>query len=196
MGGGSSKPSNENSKREISESDVMSSSVSKVNERDLIAYYEHQLETTGRHTDKHGRALVVDDSKFNRRMLGRTIEGFFNDVDFAENGLEAVNMVRTALEAHNEYSIIFMDSMMPVMGGIEATSQVRGLGFSGMIVGVTGDITVEDNARFLESGVNDVMLKPLLLPHVESILIGKLSIELYLILFFSLIVALSSLFSF
>jgi hypothetical protein len=48
----------------------------------------------------------------------------------------------------------------------------------------------------LERGVNDVMLKPLLLPHVESILIGKLSIELYLILFFSLIVALSSLFSF
>jgi CheY-like chemotaxis protein len=82
------------------------------------------------------------------------------------------------------------------MGGIEATSQVRGLGFSGMIVGVTGDITVEDNARFLESGVNDVMLKPLLLPHVESILIGKLCIELCLLLFFSLIVALSSLFSF
>mmetsp|Transcript_4384 Transcript_4384/g.7478 ORF Transcript_4384/g.7478 Transcript_4384/m.7478 type:complete len:196 (+) Transcript_4384:203-790(+) len=178
MGGGSSKPSKETPKRESSENDVlMSSSVSKVNERDLIEYYEQQLETTGRQSDKHGRALVVDDSRFNRRMLGRTIETFFTDVDFAENGLEAVNMVRIAVEAHNAYSIIFMDSMMPVMGGIEATSKVRELGFTGMIVGVTGDITVGDNARFLESGVNDVMLKPLLLPHVESILIDLAEVE-------------------
>lgn len=182
MGGGNSKASGDKGarviKRESSENDhVMVSSMSKVNERDLIAYYEHQLETTGRHSDKHGRALVVDDSKFNRRMLGKTIEIFFSDIDFAENGLEAVNMVTLAQDSHNDYSIIFMDSMMPVMGGIEATGKVRELGFAGMIVGVTGDITAEDNARFLDSGVNDVMLKPLLLPHVESILIDLVELE-------------------
>lgn len=180
MGGGRSKPSSDinssagKSKRDSSENDGhMVSSVSKVNERDLIEYYEQQLETTGRQSDKHGRALVVDDSKFNRRMLGKTIEVFFTDIDFAENGLEAIDKVTLAQEAHNDYSIIFMDSMMPVMGGIEATGRVRALGFAGMIVGVTGDITAEDNARFKDSGVNDVMLKPLLLSHVESILIGK-----------------------
>lgn len=151
----------------------MVSSVSKVNERDLNEYYEHQLEATGRESDKHGRALVVDDSKFNRKILGKTIETFFSDVDFAENGLEAVNMVTIALDTLNDYSIIFMDSMMPVMGGIEASGKIRELGFDGMIVGVTGDITAEDNERFMSSGVNDVMLKPLLLPHLESILIGK-----------------------
>jgi CheY-like chemotaxis protein len=174
MGGGGSKPKPSSKKEITSEHDgMMSSVVSKVNERDLIAYYEHQLETTGRQSDKHGRALVVDDSKFNRKILGKTIEVFFSDIDFAENGLEAINMVTIALESNNDYSIIFMDSMMPVMGGIEATGKIRELGFAGMIVGVTGDITAEDSKRFLDVGVNDVMLKPLLLPHVESILIGK-----------------------
>jgi CheY-like chemotaxis protein len=177
MGGGGSKPSKESvvpvsEVRESSDEVAPMSSVSKVNERDLIEYYEHQLETTGRKSDKHGRALVVDDSKFNRKILGRTIDVFFSDVDFAENGLEALNMVTIALETNNDYSIIFMDSMMPVMGGIEATGMIRDLGFKGMIVGVTGEITPEDNARFMASGATDVMLKPLLLPHVESILIG------------------------
>lgn len=175
MGGGKSKPIAP-TKGEQSEGDFMVSSVSKVNERDLNEYYEHQLQST-RKSDKHGRALVVDDSTFNRKILGRTIEVFFSDIDFAVNGLEALNMVTIALETHNNYSIIFMDSMMPVMGGIEATGKIRALGFTGMIVGVTGDITAEDNKRFLDVGVNDVMLKPLLLPHVESILIDLAEIE-------------------
>lgn len=175
MGGGGSKLKSGEEEREFGRNHDGVSSVSKVNERDLIEYYEHQLDKTGRESDKHGRALVVDDSKFNRKILGKTIEVFFSDVDFAENGLEALNMVTIALESHNDYSIIFMDSMMPVMGGIESTGLIRELGFTGMIVGVTGDITAEDNKRFLDSGVNDVMLKPLLLPHVESILLGKFS---------------------
>ena len=173
MGGGTSKATTVESKKELEDDVLGPSSVSKVNERDLIEYYENQLDSTCRKTDKRGRALVVDDSKFNRKILGKTIEVFFSDIDFAEDGLEALNKVTVAQEAQNDYSIIFMDSMMPVMGGIEATAKIRELGYTGMIVGVTGDITAEDNKRFLESGVNDVMLKPLLLPHVESILIGK-----------------------
>jgi CheY-like chemotaxis protein len=152
--------------------DHIESSTSKVNERDLNEYYENVLES-GRQTDRCGRALVVDDSKFNRKMLGKTIESFFTDIDFAENGLEALNMVTIALEKEDDYCIIFMDSMMPVMGGIEATAKIRALGYDGLVIGVTGDITAEDNRRFVDCGVNDVMLKPLLLPHVESILIGK-----------------------
>ena len=41
-------------------------------------------------------------------------------VDTAADGSEAVQMIRD-----NSYQIVFMDHMMPVMDGIEATSELR-----------------------------------------------------------------------
>lgn len=147
-------------------------STNKVNERDLNEYYESEMEDS--RLTKYKRALVVDDSKFNRKMLSRTINPFFDDVVLAEDGAEAVALIQSSIQNNTPYDIIFMDSIMPVMGGIEATAKIRELGYASLIIGVTGDITEEDAEKFVKCGVNDVMLKPLLLPHVESILIGML----------------------
>ena len=149
---------------------------SKVNERDLNDYYESEMEES--HLQKYKRALVVDDSRFNRKMLSRTINDFFEEIILAEDGEEAVAMVNASIENNAPYDIIFMDSIMPNMGGIEATARIRELGYGSLIIGVTGDITEEDAETFVKCGVNDVMLKPLLLPHVESILIGIYKIML------------------
>lgn len=146
------------------------SSLGKVNERDLQEYYESEIEDN--HLEKYSRALVVDDSKFNRKMLSRTIGDFFNEVIQAEDGLEAIKEIELSITTKKPFDIIFMDSIMPNMGGIEATAKIRALGYTSLIIGVTGDITEEDAEKFVKCGVNDVMLKPLLLPHVESILIG------------------------
>jgi CheY-like chemotaxis protein len=146
------------------------SSLAKVNERDLQEYYESEIEET--HLEKYARALVVDDSRFNRKMLSRTIADFFVEVVQAEDGLEAIKHVENSIAAKKPFDIIFMDSIMPNMGGIDATARIRELGYTSLIIGVTGDITEEDAEKFVRCGVNDVMLKPLLLPHVESILIG------------------------
>lgn len=145
------------------------SSLGRVNERDLQEYYTDQTEPNRKL--KYDRALVVDDSKFNRKMLGRTILDFFEEVVYAEDGIEAIKHVEDSIKIKKPFDIIFMDSIMPNMGGIEATAKIRALGYTSLIIGVTGDITEEDAEKFVQCGVNDVMLKPLLLPHVESILI-------------------------
>lgn len=147
------------------------SSLGRVNERDLQEYYTDQTEPNRKL--KYDRALVVDDSKFNRKMLGRTILDFFEEVVYAEDGIEAIKHVEDSIKIKKPFDIIFMDSIMPNMGGIEATAKIRALGYTSLIIGVTGDITEEDAEKFVQCGVNDVMLKPLLLPHVESILIGN-----------------------
>jgi CheY-like chemotaxis protein len=158
----------------VSRKERNDSSVNKVNERDLNEYYESEMEDS--RLTRYKRALVVDDSKFNRKMLSRTINPFFDEVVLAEDGAEAVTLVQASISNHAAFDIIFMDSIMPVMGGIEATAKIRQLGYTSLIIGVTGDITEEDAEKFVMCGVNDVMLKPLLLPHVESILIGIICI--------------------
>jgi CheY-like chemotaxis protein len=50
---------------------------------------------------------------------------------------------------------------MPLMRGPEAASILRKRGFCGIICGVTGNVSKEDLERFLSSGANFVLPKPL-----------------------------------
>lgn len=47
------------------------------------------------------------------------------------------------------------------MNGPEATGLIRSGGYSGIIVGVTGNALDEDIQEFIQSGANEVMPKPL-----------------------------------
>ena len=58
--------------------------------------------------------LVVDDTASNRKMLKMALQTRNLRVLEAENGLEAVMLMRNSAEARR-VSIIFMDSTMPVM---------------------------------------------------------------------------------
>mmetsp|Transcript_14033 Transcript_14033/g.20983 ORF Transcript_14033/g.20983 Transcript_14033/m.20983 type:complete len:769 (+) Transcript_14033:170-2476(+) len=112
---------------------------------------------------KLGRSLVVDDVASNRKMLGRIIKPFFHEIQFAANGQVAVDMVRKVEMSAEDapYNVIFMDCNMPVMDGIAATTEIRNLGYKGLVFGVTGNGLQEDVDRFTASGVNQVMIKPL-----------------------------------
>lgn len=66
------------------------------------------------------RVLVVDDNALNRELLVSLLEHCGATVDIAVNGQEAIEKV-------SEYrpEVILMDLLMPVMGGIEATRQLK-----------------------------------------------------------------------
>jgi CheY-like chemotaxis protein len=68
------------------------------------------------------RVLVVDDNKTNRLVAGKLLETVGIKVDFASNGLEALDLYQ-ALRPKT----IFMDVTMPVMDGIDATLHIRKL---------------------------------------------------------------------
>lgn len=59
------------------------------------------------------------------------------------------------------YDVILMDSMMPNMEGPEATKEIIKLGYSGPIIGVTGNAMQLDLNSFMEAGVKKVLTKPL-----------------------------------
>lgn len=66
------------------------------------------------------RVLVVDDSPDNRLLYQRALGAVGYKVDVAENGQVAVDRVKA-----ERFDVILMDIHMPVLGGIDATAQIR-----------------------------------------------------------------------
>jgi len=66
------------------------------------------------------RILVVDDIYTNRYLLSELIKLTNNEAILAENGEEAIGILR-----NEEIHLIFMDIEMPVMNGIETTQYIR-----------------------------------------------------------------------
>ena len=50
---------------------------------------------------------------------------------------------------------------MPIMNGTEAASKIRGLGYRGIMLGVTGNGLPRDVEEFERCGVDLVIIKPL-----------------------------------
>ena len=109
----------------------------------------------------------------NRKMMGMTLKRYFARLSFAEDGLEGVAfMVAAMRDEEPPVSVIIMDSSMPNLDGIGATRQIRELGHTGLILGITGNVLNEQVAEFMDAGVDSVLPKPLivqeLLAQLES----------------------------
>jgi CheY-like chemotaxis protein len=112
--------------------------------------------------------LVVDDSTTNRKLCMRLLEKQGHTCKGACDGVEAVQMVKEALNKNEPYDCILMDYEMPNMTGPEACQLIREMGCSSYIVGVTGNVMGEDVARFRECGANWVLPKPFKLEALEQ----------------------------
>ena len=106
-------------------------------------------------------------------MTGRVLEQMGFEVDQAEDGKIAVDMCSARMSTNQPpYSLIIMDNMMPVMTGKEATEVLRSMKYSGLIVGLTGNILEEDLEEFAKAGCNEVITKPLDVPELRRTLIS------------------------
>ena len=108
-----------------------------------------------------GSVLVVDDAALNRKYACRMLQGVAEVVQEAEDGLEAVQKVRQSVVSGKPYDVILMDFVMPIMDGPTATREIRQLGYRGLVLAVTGNVTDKDVTLFKEHGANHVLPKPL-----------------------------------
>lgn len=65
---------------------------------------------------------------------------------------------------------VFMDSIMPVLNGIEASSEIRKLGYDGLLVGVTGNVLAEQIDDFTRNGADLVLPKPVDMRALEKMM--------------------------
>jgi CheY-like chemotaxis protein len=67
------------------------------------------------------------------------------------------------------YESILMDWEMPVLDGPSAVRQIREMGFSMFIVGITGNMLPEDVLYFQSCGADAVIAKPVRLFELEQL---------------------------
>jgi CheY-like chemotaxis protein len=79
----------------------------------------------------------------------------------AENGLEAVELVKKHHEDNNDFNFIITDNQMPVMDGITSVKLIREIGYKKTIIMITGNSIGEERAAMLENGIDHVLLKPI-----------------------------------
>ena len=103
------------------------------------------------------RILVGEDNLVNQAMLRKMLTIFGCESDFASNGLEVIEKLKS-----NTYDLILMDLQMPVLSGDEATIIIRNeLKLDIPVIALTAAVFTEDRDRCLESGMNDFLCKPL-----------------------------------
>jgi len=105
----------------------------------------------------YGKVLVVDDMKSNLDVAVLLLSPYQLQIDIAESGDEAVNIIKNG----KEYDIIFMDHMMPDMDGMETTRRIRALGYKHPIFALTANAIAGQREAFLESGFDGYIFKPI-----------------------------------
>lgn len=103
--------------------------------------------------------LIVDDDPRNIFALEAALESSKANLLIAENGLEAVNLVKT----RSDIDLVLMDIMMPEMDGYEAMGIIRNeLKLTELpIIAVTAKAMSTDAAKCMEAGASDYLPKPL-----------------------------------
>lgn len=105
--------------------------------------------------DARPAVLVAEDNPFNRVILSRILREQGLEVATARDGREALDLLQS-----REFRIIFMDILMPRMGGIEAIHRVRSAGIRTPVVIVSSLSSRADRRRCLEAGGNAFLPKP------------------------------------
>ena len=117
------------------------------------------VETRPQQPPRSLRILVAEDYKVNQLIARRILEKRGHSVTVVENGAEAVDAV-----SHEAFDLVLMDIQMPVLGGIEATEEIRRREAGSFrhlpIVALTANAMQGDRDLYESIGMDDYISKP------------------------------------
>ncbi len=120
------------------------------------------------------RILLVDDTPANIVVAKKLLRDTKVMIDTAGSGAEALELTNA-----NHYDVIFMDHFMPNMDGIECTARIRKQ-YEGKcktdtkIVVLTANVAPENEAKYLKSGFDGYLTKPITGRSIEGELLKHL----------------------
>jgi CheY-like chemotaxis protein len=120
--------------------------------------------------DKY-RILVAEDNSINIQVARYILSPLASELDFVLNGEEVIEKY-----LKNQYDLILMDVVMPVMDGYEATQKIRkielirGDGIKIPIIAMTANNMYEEIQNCLNIGMDGFLSKPFNTTDVKEIL--------------------------
>ncbi len=123
-----------------------------------------------RFTAPDAKIMVVDDNKINLRVASGLLKKFGITPELVGSGHDCIER----LKENRDYDLIFMDHMMPVMDGIEATKHIRAVEKDTegrlSIVALSANAVKGMDQEFLAGGMDDFLAKPIDLKSLSEIL--------------------------
>ncbi len=116
------------------------------------------------------RALIIDDSKAMRSILGRMLRELSFEVVEAANGKEALDQLRGT----GKVDLALVDWNMPEMSGFDFIRAVRAdhIYDGVLLMMVTTETEMENVVRALAAGANEYVMKPF----TRDVILEKLQI--------------------
>jgi two-component system, chemotaxis family, chemotaxis protein CheY len=116
------------------------------------------------------RALVIDDSRAVRIIIGNILREIGMEVFEAGNGLEALEQIKR----HPDVEVMLVDWNMPQMNGLDFIRSIRSQrAYDGVrILMVTSESQGEQVAKALQAGANEYLMKPF----NKDVLVAKLNL--------------------
>ncbi|RTL36407.1 MAG: PAS domain S-box protein [Burkholderiales bacterium] len=122
----------------------------------------------------HGRrVLIAEDHPVNMLIAVAQLEQWGMEVAQASDGRQAIEAVLAAASVGKPFDIVLMDVQMPVMGGHDATRELR-RHFSAEqlpIVALTAAALVSERDDAFAAGMNDFLTKPIDTPKLHQTLL-------------------------
>jgi len=115
------------------------------------------------------KILVVDDERHVVRLLKEFLSSKNYEVYTAMNGMEAIEKVKE-VNPH----IVFLDILMPGMGGLDCLKEIMKLNPKTAVVMLTAVIDEELALRALQLGADDYITKPVDLKYIETVVMVKM----------------------
>jgi len=116
-----------------------------------------------------GHILLVEDNKTNQLLMSAILTKQGITFDLAEDGYQAINAIEKT-----HYDLVLMDENMPNLNGIEATKKIRQREKQQNlvrlpIIALTANAMTGDTQRFIESGMDKHLTKPLNIPKLLAV---------------------------
>ena len=104
------------------------------------------------------RILVVDDNKLNLKVCSKLLVDYKCEIDIVESGFECLDKINNK----EEYDLILLDDMMPKMSGTQTLAKLKEIdGFKIPVVALTANAINGMREKYLESGFDDYLSKPI-----------------------------------
>src|SRR5215470_4189844 len=116
------------------------------------------------------RALVIDDSRTVRIIIGQILREIGMEVIEAKNGVEALELIKR----DPDIELMLVDWNMPEMNGLDFIGAVRAQPAfrAARILMVTSEAEGAQVARALAAGANEYLMKPF----TREVLVAKLNL--------------------